>query len=330
MTPPPTPNEWKRFVLIGLPLAGILLFFLAEGMGRALEDVPLRRHDADKTAVALEHGLLTARTAIIGDSVTQDILKTYRIGAPGQVINLTTNQASGLVGAMFFVKRYLKDGARPLEQVLIAATPEFFSYEPEGKTAELYVTSVFEKEEEKRWIAERLPKLVLKNRWGAILEPEERIGYRLLALMMPRPERPHEGETSLKPEMAVEETPTSERARKDIAHRRTMRLGLSPSARAALNDLCALGKHQGFGLAFLRAPIPASVLEAWEKDGKTARFEAALKTACPAMTIKSATQSGGESDGNAFPDKAFRDADHLRRPGWTNHYALILQQFINR
>ena len=138
-------TQWRKFISVTFPLVFIVVALLAEAISFFLKDIPLRRHDLDRLVVVLEEGkAINAPTVLLGDSITQDVLKNYRVAPIGEVANLTTNKASGVVGSMFLLGRYLEKNIPP-KRVVFASTPEFFGYDPEGKAAEIYLTSVFNK-----------------------------------------------------------------------------------------------------------------------------------------------------------------------------------------
>lgn len=316
---------WRRFLLVYLPLAFLGVALAAEGLAALLKDVSPRRHDLDRIAVALERGGQSAQVLMFGDSVTQDVLKTYRIAPPGRVANLTTNLASGVVGVMFLAKRYLEVNPPPRHLVLVAS-PEFLSYDPEGKTAEVYITSVFGEEDEVAWLSRHMPAVLEKSWEPAVLNLEGRIGYPFLALMAPRPDGIPEGEVMPDPGLAQEDSPISEAALQSVKGRIGKELGPTPTVKLALGEICALAREHGFEVHILRAPIPAEVLEGWRASGTLAGFEtqmdSTLADSCPGVKFGNFGAKG------EFPTVAMREADHLRRPGWTNRYALILQEFI--
>ena len=80
------------------------------------------------------------------------ILKIIKIKKK-QIINLTTNQASGLLGSYFLLKRYFnKFEYRNPQHVIIISTPEFLNFIPKGHTAKLYLQSVFKQEDEVKYL----------------------------------------------------------------------------------------------------------------------------------------------------------------------------------
>ena len=145
-------TQWRKFISVTFPVTLICIALLVEVFSYLLKDVPLRRHDLDRLVVALqEGGAINSPTVLLGDSITQDVLKGYRVAPIGEVANLTTNKASGVVGSLFLLERYLEKNIPP-KKIIVASTPEFFGYDPEGKAAEIYLTSVFNKAKERGWL----------------------------------------------------------------------------------------------------------------------------------------------------------------------------------
>ena len=318
-------SVWRRFLLVHFPLALIGIAFAAESLAWLLRDVPLRRHDLDKITVALEQGGQFADVLMFGDSVTQDVLKTYKIAPPGRVANLTTNMANGIVGVMFLLHRYLEVNPPPRYLVLVAS-PEFLSYDPEGLTAEIYVTSVFSREDEVAWLSRHMPEVLEKTMEPAIFNLEGRIAYPLLSLMMPRPDRLPEGEAEPDPDVASEESPISEAALQSVRSRISKELGPTSTVKTALGEICDLAKTHDFQVRVLRSPIPAEVIAGWRASGELADFQkqmdSVLAASCPDTRFENFGAWG------ELPTTAMRESDHLRRPGWTNRYALVLREFI--
>jgi hypothetical protein len=317
---------WRRFLLVHLPLALLGVALAAEGIAILLKDIPLRRHDLDKITVALKQGGQSADVLVFGDSVTQDVLKTYRIAPDGRVANLTTNMASGVVGVMFLLKRYLEINPSPRHRVLVAS-PEFLSYDPEGKTAEVYVTSVFREEGEVAWLSRHMPEVLEKTREPAVFNLEGKIGYPLLAVIAPRPDGIPEGKVLPVPDLAPEEGPISEAALQSVRGRIGTELGPTPVVKVVLGEICDLAKIHDFQVRVLRAPIPAEVIAGWRVSGALADFQnqmdSVLAASCPDIRFENFGAWG------ELPTTAMRESDHLRRPGWTNRYALVLREFVD-
>lgn len=314
--------NWNRFLLLWLPSALLVLGLGAELLARVLNPVPLRRQDVDLLVVAIDRLKSEATIVLAGDSVTQDVAKTYRLGRSGSVANLTTNQASGVIGLRLLLDRYLARHEAPAHLV-IAATPEFLSYEPEGRAAKIYVSSVFRRPEEQALLARFIPP---KGWRPAALAVEDRLWEPLVSLAAPTPGTWPGGE--IEPDQTVlESAPAPAGVASQIAGRAAKPLGLSPSAQDSLRAICSQALRHGFTLHLVWAPMPESVVALRRKKRDFDALEAALAQVladCPQVE---------RADINAlasFPDHAFRDSDHLRRPGWTARYAFLLKNYLAR
>lgn len=310
---------WKRFLFVRLPLALAGLAALAEGAAWGLEGVAPRRHDLDRLTAALDVARVDAPVVLAGDSVTQDVMKSYRIASPREVANLTTNQASGLIGTAFLLRRYVERNGAPAH-VVIASTPEFFAYQPEGAAARTYVTSVFRRDDERAEL-KRLGIGGGTEAGPAVLSLEQRVGEKLTGLAGGvAAELPAgDAEPAVLPE---EPGPVAADVAPQIARRAAHGLGLSPSARTAFATICGLAAGHGFTLHILRAPVPESVLAARGDDDAQRALLREATAACPSVAFDDVNAR------RSFPDHAFRDADHLRRPGWTAVYARLLADFV--
>jgi hypothetical protein len=144
--------------------------------------------------------------------------------------------------------------------------------------------------------------------------------------MTPRPDGIPEGGVQPDPDMASEDSPISEAALQSVRSRIDTELGLTPTVKAALGKICDMAKTHNFQVHVLRAPIPAEVLEGWRASGKLAEFESQIDSALADSCSETRFENFGAQ--GELPTVAMRDADHLRRPGWTNRYALMLKEFI--
>ena len=311
--------SWPRFLFIVLPLSLLALAAAVEGVAFALSGISPRRHDLDRIVAALDHAKLDAAVAIIGDSVTQDVLKTYRIAPPGQIANLTTNQASGLIGAAFLLHRYLERNAPP-KVLIMAATPEFYVNDPDHDALPVYVTSVFRRADERA----ELDRLEIgdRARWRpAAFAVKQRVWDKLTGLLAPAVTELPVGDsdpTAIK----LETAPLSAREQAAFALRARKVLGVAPSVRRAFELICAASAQHGFKVRVLRAPLPVTVLAA---RGASEVHTAMLRQAaagCPAIAFDDINSQ------QAFPDTAFRDTDHLQRPGWTALYGCLLADYV--
>ena len=318
-------TEWRKFISVSLPIVLIFIALLAEVFAYLLKDAPLRRHDLDRLVVALKEGKsINAPTILLGDSITQDVLKSYRIASTGEVANLTTNKASGVVGSMFLLKRYLKKNTTP-KRIVIASTPEFFGHHPTGKAAEIYLTSVFNKTEERSWLLKNINNVSNSKKIDpAILNIENKIGYKALALFALTPDSLIEGDEMPNKMPALESSSVHSSIQRGINGRSNEPLILSKIVGTALTNICKMIPK--IDLYFVMAPMPKTTYlkrkEKGEIDSLRNKLLEHLNGSCSNINFIDINEY------RVFPDISMRDSDHLRRPGWTAEYARLLKEII--
>jgi len=318
-------TQWRKFISVTFPLVFIVVALLAEAISFFLKDIPLRRHDLDRLVVVLEEGkAINAPTVLLGDSITQDVLKNYRVAPIGEVANLTTNKASGVVGSMFLLGRYLEKNIPP-KRVVFASTPEFFGYDPEGKAAEIYLTSVFNKTEEQRWLLKYMSNVFDDQKIEpAILNIEGKIGYKILALLTSTPDSLIEGSEVSNQMPVLESSSIHPSVQRGINSRSNNPLILSKIVEHALTTICKTLPETD--LYFVLAPMPETTYLKRKEKSEIKKIKNKLL-----KQLKNSCLKVGFIDINehrVFPDIAMRDSDHLKRPGWTAEYARLLKQII--
>jgi len=317
--------QWRKFISVTFPVTLILIALLAEVFSYLLKDVPLRRHDLDRLVIALQEGrAINAPTVLLGDSITQDILKSYRIAPKGEVANLTTNKANGVVGSMFLLERYLEKNTPP-KRIVFASTPEFFGYDPEGKAAEVYLTSVFNKIEEQKWLLKHMSNVFDNQKIEpAILNIEGKIGYKILALLASVPDSLIEGNEIPDQMPALESSPIHPTVQRGIDSRANDPLVLSKIVGTALINICKMAPEAG--LYIMVAPMPKTTYLQRKEKGEINKLKDILinhlNNNCSKINFIDINEH------RVFPDVAMRDSDHLRRPGWTAEYARLLKKII--
>jgi len=318
-------TRWFKFISVKFPVALIFIALFAEVFSYIFKDVSLRRHDLDRLVIALKEGeSINAPTILLGDSITQDALKSYRIAPKRKVANLTTNNASGVVGSMFLLQRYLEKNTLP-QRIIFASTPEFFGYDPKGKTAEIYLTSVFNNTEEQKWLLSHMSNVFYDQKIEpAILNIEGEVGYKVLTLLASTPDRLIEGSEVPNKIPVLESSPVHPAVQRDINSRGNNPLVLSKIAGAALINICKIAPKAD--LYIMIAPMPETTYLKRKKKGEIDK----LKDALISLLNNNCTKINfiDINEYRVFPDIAMRDSDHLRRPGWTAEYAKLLKQII--
>jgi len=321
----PMTRAWKIFLLFRLPLAVLVLALLVEAGALLLAESPKLRHPLDRLVANMDRVSANADVILLGDSVTQDVVGHYDITASNSVANLTTNQASGMIGAYFLLRRYMQKN-KPPRRLVIASTPEFFAYSPVSPTIEIYLASVFRTEAERADL--KTAGIPLKaRRWKpAILDIEGRIFDRLLGWLFAKATTVGPALSPLAADPNLEGVGGNEIAPMKLRGRRDTVLELSQDALFAVDRICALSRQYKFPVQFVWAPVPESVYRSWAADGRLNRLTRSLRS-----VVEPNCHGAVFADVNrdrSFPDYAFRDPDHLRRPGWATLYGLILRNML--
>lgn len=318
-------SDWLRFLCLRVPLMLVLLALAAEGAAWLLGDAPRLRHPLDRLVHALDHVKVDAPVVLVGDSITQDLAKSYRLGPAGRIANLTTNQASGTPGVLFLVRRYLSSNTAP-RHVVLAATPEFLGYAPDGHTFEVYLRSVFTHRDERAWLR-KAGLTPGRPDWSpAILGVEAGIFDPLVGLLQSTPTGLAGGGGPLDQTLRPEPPGGNAIAADVLKGRSAVMPKVHKAAGQALGDLCRLLEDRGIAFHILWAPAPATVHAAWRRRGYLEGVRRAiLDIAGPACAKVRFDDFNRET---TYPDHAFRDSDHLRRPGWLTHYGVALRDYI--
>ncbi len=318
-------NHWKIFLIYRFPMAIFALAVIVEITATLLAETPQLRHPLDRLILSMTSIENGGDVVLIGDSVTQDVAGQYALAPGNRIVNLTTNKASGMTGAYLLLRRHMEIN-HPPRHIVIAATPAFFGYSPPPQTARVYLNSVFTTPEEQRYlrtIGLAPPKYLWKP---AILEIEDRIFNRVTSLLYrsyasdnildlpPPPESPLEGPggNAVSPD-AVES-------------RQRSPLDVSESARRAIEEICSLSRLHQFELHIITAPTPESAHHNWQVDSRISKFRNRIGEITGSTCHKVTFTDINEIE--PFPDHAFRDPNHLRRPGWTSLYARVLRGVI--
>ena len=318
-------DGWKKFFLFKLPGALAVILILIEALAFGLKEVRPNRHDLDRLAIVADHPNETINSNILvfGDSVTEDVFKTFKIGVEGQVANLTTNKASGLIGSYLLLNRYLQNHPAP-KSVVFASTPEFFVFVPEGDVANLYLSSVFHHHNEQGYIDRYLGEKEFPS-FLSLMNMEERIGTKIISVLSPTPTKFPMGQrvpvaTSLTSNASVQA-----HVLEDILNRAERPIVIPSKNSKVLLEICILAKKHKFDIHVVFAPIPSSIFEVWEKKGVFTSFVMQLRyffnQGCRDVNVSL------NDILTVVPDHMMRDADHLIRHAGTNFYASQLNEF---
>ena len=319
-------DGWRKFFLFKLPVTLAVILILIEALAFALEEVRPNRHDLDRLAIVADYPseAIHSKIIVFGDSVTQDVLKTFKIGVEGQVTNLTTNKASGIIGSYLLLSRYLQNQLTP-KTVVFAATPEFFAFSPDGDVAELYLRSVFHHEDEKEYIDGYLgeqrsaPSI-------SLMHLERRIGTKIISVLSPTPVKFPMGQRVPDTTSLAADANVQAHVLDDILKRAERPIVIPEKNSNVLSEICTLAKKHKFNIHIVFAPVPISLFDAWKKNGIFASFLTQLrylfKQSCQDVAVSLETTL------TVVPDHMMRDADHLIRHTGTSFFANRLDEFV--
>jgi len=307
-----------------LLIACLTVTGLFEIVALSLKNVPLQRHPMDYLITRIETHTIDADVVVMGDSVTKTVVDWHDIGP--SVANLTDNRSSGVIGMKFVLTRYLARNAPP-RLIYVAVTPESITYVPVD-SFDFFVGSVFKSPDERSWLRKHVPEYDQRNRTTAIFDAKQRVAQPLFwaarAVSPSRPATDGLHKTDVIVELEGEEgrfvVPSALLGRLDHA------LVLGPAAAQAMADLCQEARGSGARLVLAWAPTPESVYEGWRRQSQLLAFQTSITTlhdrACAGIEFY---------DFNvdlSYPDHAFKDPEHLRRPGWTALYGRELRRQI--
>jgi len=308
----------KRLLFAGIAAAGL---FEIAALG--LENVQLRRHPMDYLIARLDAHAVNAEVVVMGDSVTKSVVDWYDVGP--SIANLTDNRSSGVIGMKFVLARYLARNVPP-KLIYIAATPESLSYVP-GNSFDYYVGSVFKRPDERAWLGRHVPGYGLGNWSPAIFDAKRRVAQPLFVVTLPPPQPATDGHRDAAAVDVLEEEQGRFVAAAALEGRLDHGLGLGKTAAKAVADICLTAEKPGAQLVLAWAPTPARVYERWRRKLRLPALQKAIATvhdgACSGVIFHDFNAD------RSYPDHAFRDPEHLRRPGWAALYARQLRRRIS-
>lgn len=318
-------NDWLKFFLVRLPLALLGVAVVVEILAYGLGGVALHRHNVDDLALAVQKDSKPYPVVLLGDSVTHTVTHKFRVGAPGEVADLTTHAAAGLPSSMFLLKRYLESGHRPKVVVL---TPSIHVLtEPMAKGQfDYYLTSVFTRPWEKAFLSRNYPDYV-DYRWKpAAFNMTTRLGEPLFSLIR------HPGtDIWISPEVAAEHPalehfadPENDAAK--VSKRIEESSQILPENVAILTEFARLAHQYQFEFKIMWPPMYPPIHDGVVSTGRMKGLE---------QRITGITQGEGASvsfyDANSLHVYPYFDHDliHIKGVGWEQVYANDLSSFLD-
>ncbi len=333
-------NKKNRFLIIQLPICIFLLLLIFETLAYLFSDFRAIRHGLDRKVSYIENRKNSSLNDILlfGDSVTKDIVDEYNIyKKENGIANMTTNRASGFIGVYLLYKKYIKKN-KPPKYVVVSSTPHFITFFPENKTKELYLTSVFNSKEEINFIAKYYEKKEysffqnlkhnIKSVNLSILNIENNIIYPLINILslVDTSDALFVGKKNI-----VEVKNLNKNSITNYNKVISNNITYSPIIITSFNeklieDFFKMLKADEVKLFISWAPIKDDHFHYLLSSNQLNMLESILKK--KAMEINLDISFHNFSYPKPFPNKAFRDKDHLKLGYWRNYYAFLLKNYL--
>lgn len=274
----------------------------------------LGRHEVDRCVARLQTNEGTAETLLLSDSVSYGVLGPE--GAP-DVVDCTSNQAIGVVGNYFLVRRWLearrKAGRAGAGMVLYVAHPTAFEVNlQDERFLQSYFLSVFNERDEIANVDESLqrPELVRRMRmehYNARLSPPSYL--RSGNVTDPLWDQLRKGRDRFAPQAFHVPESVAPGVRAEI-ERLSAHESIRPSKESKVYaaKLAELAEHEGFRLILVRAPLAPTVRSEWSRRGVLRDYDHLLGGLTKSHPRVSFETSPYQPD----DDRYFRDAMHLQ------------------
>ena len=335
-------NKANKFLLFKVPLSLILSILFFEFISFCLSDYKAIRHGLDRKVSNLNNNISSYNSNIIlfGDSVTKDIVDDFNISSDCcNLLNLTTNRASGLLGAYLLYKRFRKNNKAP-KYVVISSTPKFLSFFPEGKTKNLYLNSVFNTKEENKIISSYYepssnkqssyyPLSWIKNKYQlTIFNLEYKVIYPLInALGLISTKKALSTGTKNIPPIHIINKMNNvlNNSDKKLSYVKNDLL-INDQMNKLIEDFFTLLENDNISIFIAWAPLRKNYYNSIIDNHKLINLEKYLLTKSNEINVN--LHLHDFSSQSIFPNHAFRDQDHLKEGYWKTYYAYLLNKYI--
>ena len=337
-------NSSYIFLLIKVPISLILIILFFEFIAFCLSDYRAIRHGLDRKVSNLENNIsiYNSNTLLFGDSVTKDIADDFYISADCcNLLNFTTNRASGFLGSYLLYKKYRENNKAP-EYIIISSTPNFLNFFPEDETKKLYLTSVFDTKEENKIISSYYkisankklnysPLSWVKQKYGfTIFNLENKVVYPLVnafgfintrtALSFGKKTIPDiEIINDLREKVVINNN--------QELNNENSNLIITPQVNKLMEDFFTLLQNDGTSVFIAWAPLRKSYYDIIKNNNELVQLEKYLQIKSKKNNVNLYLHDFSAE--GVFSDIAFRDQDHLKEGYWKIYYAYLLNKFIN-
>ena len=335
-------NKAHKFLLFKVPLSLIFIILLFELIAFFLSDYKAVRHGLDRKVSNLNSkiGSYNSNMLLFGDSVTKDIVDDFNISSDCcNVLNLTTNRASGLLGAYLLYKKYRKKNKAP-KYIVISSTPKFLSFFPEAKTKKLYLTSVFNTKEENKIISSYYesssnkqssyyPLSWIKNKYQlTIFNLEYKVIYPFInALGLINTKKALSTGTKNIPPINIINKMNNVLNNSDKKLNSVNNdLLINNQMNKLIEDFFTLLQNDNASIFIAWAPLRKDYYDSITTNYKLINLEKYLLTKSKETNVS--LHLHDFSSKSIFPNNAFRDQDHLKEGYWKTYYAYLLNKYV--
>jgi hypothetical protein len=322
-----TKTPWKRFLLLQLPGAALVLTLAVQALAFVLSDVPIWRARYDEVALATLKDPTQFRILLFGDSITS--MATGRFSLGEGVGNISTHGGVGVHGALFQLQRYLSAHPAP-EQIVLVYAPVGYHERPSLRMAHYDMWHVYNLPEERDFLRSYIPGIERRDWLPAIFDVQERIIEPISSLLVLRKQSPRMdvGTLTANPDAPAGIASRAETPDDDAIFKPMLDTRVSAAIVEALNRMCSLGKEHGFRIHVAWPPLPPQLLRMLTSSGAMPELEARISS-----IMEGHCDFGGFTDFNkirTYPDGSFRnDLIHLFDYGWEQRYTADLVNYLN-
>jgi hypothetical protein len=321
-------TSWKRFLLLQLPIAGLVLTAVVQALAFVLSDVPIWRARYDEVALATLKDPTQYRILVFGDSITSMATGRFWLGAG--IGNISTHGGVGVHGALFQLQRYLSAHPSP-EHIVLVYAPVGYKERKSVRNARYDMWHVYNLPDERNFLRTYIPGIGQRDWLPAIFDVQERIVEPFSSLLVnwKREPRMDTGSLAANPDAPAGMAARAETPIDDAIFTPMRDTRVSPAGAEALLRICNLSKKHGFRIDVAWPPLPAQL----EGDLTSGGALAELETRILSIMDEGHCDFAGFTDFNKirnYPDSAFRnDLIHLFDYGWEQRYTADLSKYLN-
>ena len=338
-------NNLINFLFIKVPICICICIFITELIAISLSNYRPIRHGLDRKVAEIELQNIYGDVDLIlfGDSITKDIADEYELSPSKNILNFTTNRASGIIGILLLYKKYRISNKAP-KHILIASTPSLFSFIPKGETKKLYISSVFKSDIDINIINDVYENVILdeekfnvvnyinSNLKLSIFNLKYDIIYPFInfcgfinsgdSLFIGNKEVPYNlNRAELKNEANDENA-----SQKEIKLEIEDDLFFKDGSKFVLKRLFKIFKNDGVKLHVAWAPLRNTFYNKITINGRLESFENIIHKLAQREKLEISFYDFSKM--TSFPDSAFRGKYHLTTGYWSKHYAYLLDKNI--